>query len=141
MRSFWIELIVPAAVVAFGLVYFVDTTGLARQAGFFPRTMMAVMPALLLFVLVDAWRSRHTTGSIVDSEARESGSRKPLWVILTAFAFVGLIAVLGYFPAAVVFVAGSLWLFGARPLEAAVVGVAVPAALYALFVLGFGIRV
>ncbi len=138
-RSFRIELIVPAAVVLFGVVYVVDTVGLARQALYFPRTMMAVMLMLLPFVLVDAWRRRGTP----DIRTEESGGslRKPLLVILTAFALVGLIAIFGYFPAAVAFLVGSLWLFGARPPEALAIGLAVPAALYALFVLGFGIRV
>lgn len=138
-RAFWIELIVPAAVALFGIVYVFDTLGLARQALYFPRTMMAVMLMLLPFVLVEAWRRRRAPEA--ETEESRSSLRKPLLVILTAFALVGLIAFLGYFPAAVVFLVGSLWLFGARPPEALVIGLAVPAALYALFVLGFGIRV
>lgn len=145
-RPFLVELILPAALAVFGVVYYLTTTDLSRQAVFFPHMMMVVMAALTAIVLLKEFFDRRRPDYAVREPAagwRETltGARKPLSVFALALAYYGLIILAGYFAATVAFLLASLLVFGVRPLRAVLLAVLFPGALYLVFVLLFQIRV
>ena len=145
-RPFWIELLLPAAVAILGVVYYVTTMGLSRQAVFFPHSMMVVMSVLGVLVLGNEFLDRRRARP--DEAAPAAGwretamaARRPMTVFGLAVVYYGLIIALGYFPATVVFLFASLLIFRVGVVRAALLSLAFPGALYLVFVLLFHIRV
>lgn len=148
---FWTELLLPCVMIAFGVIYFLDTQDLSRQAVFFPHTIMVVMALLAAAVILTEYVSRRRSNS-AESAGNNADDRlsvrnrilphkKPLMVIGLSAAYMIAISLLDYFIASIAFLVVSLLIFKTSPWVSLAIGVTFPLVLYVIFVVLFGVRV
>jgi hypothetical protein len=127
-------------------VFLVQSYLYPAESSQFPRFLMILQTAFSAVLLVRAIKQPKVIGG---RKAETEGSRKsliselkvPLEIFLASSAYLFAIDALGYFVASSIFLAGTMYLFGARK-PIVIIGATAGFLLmvYALFVLFIGVR-
>lgn len=145
----WQELIVPMAVIVFGVLYYFDTIDLQPQSTFFPRVLLVALGVLLIPLLVTILRQRAAVSRTAEDDQggdEKSGLswptlKSPLLLMVLATGYVLLFGLTDYLTASILFVAVSLLVFRQSWPVIFLVPVGFVGALYVIFGMLFGIRI
>ena len=140
------ELVVPALFAVFWVVFYFETADMPRESVLFPHILMGVMAilaALMVLVQVRRGKARAPATSADNDEAgpRDLASQvKPALVVGLTAGYLVLFMVTNFLVSTTVFLAGSMVAFKVHWLKAAIIGLGFSFSLYAVFHLGFKIR-
>ena len=140
------ELVVPALFAVFWGVFYFETADLPRESVLFPHILMGVMAilaALMILVEVRRRKALAPAANADDDEARPrdlASQVKPALVVGLTAGYLVLFMVTNFLVSTTVFLAGSMVAFKVHWLKAAIIGLGFSFALYAVFHLGFKIR-
>ena len=142
------ELLVPALFAVFWGVYYFETADMPRESVLFPHILMVVMPILavpLILVEVRRWKARGVAVNAQDDEEETvtrglAGQVKPAIVVGFTAGYLALFMLTNFLVSTTVFLAGWMVSFRVHWLKAAIIGFGFSFTLYAVFHLGFEIR-
>ncbi len=141
------ELIVPVLFAVFWGVFYFETADMPRESVLFPHILMVVMPVLAALIFLVEVRRRKALGAPVkapetdESRPRDLASQvKPALVVGFTAGYLALFMVTNFLVSTTVFLAGSMVAFRVHWLKAAIIGLGFSFTLYAVFHLGFKIR-
>lgn len=141
------ELVVPALFAVFWGVFYFETADMPRESVLFPHILMGVMAilaALIIIAEVRRGKARATAANApANDEARPrdlASQVKPALVVGLTAGYLVLFMVTNFLVSTTVFLAGSMVAFKVHWLKAAIIGLGFAFALYAVFHLGFKIR-
>jgi hypothetical protein len=141
------ELLVPALFGVFWVVFYFETADMPKESILFPHILMGVMSVLavlVIFVEVRRSKARTTVANAPDDDEAQShflaGQGKPALMVGLTAGYLVLFMVTNFLISTTVFLAGSMVVFRVHWLKAAIIGLCFSFALYAIFHLGFKIR-
>ena len=138
-KDFFSGLMFTAAGVAFAVGAQTYTVGTAARMGpgyfpFYIGLLLVLGAAKVLFDVVRQWKRE----SMTDAFATHKEIGLVLKMFIPTVVYVAVIFVLGLYVASALFIAFfMIWQGQYKPLKAGLVGIAVPAALFALFEIWF----
>ena len=146
------ELVVPALVAVFGLVYYVRTLDAPMESVLFPKFLMVVMPFLAVLIMVREYRNVRAAGAARGTkESGEDGERqwpsileelkKPGIIVASTAGYLVLFALTNFLISTTVFLAVVMVLLKVPWLKAMIVAVVFAFTLYAVFGLGFEVQI
>ena len=142
------ELVVPVLFAVFWGVFYFETADMPRESVLFPHILMGVMAilaALMIVVEVRRGKAPAAPANLPDDEEearpRDLASQvKPALVVGLTAGYLVLFMVTNFLVSTTVFLAGSMVAFKVHWLKAAIIGLGFSFSLYAVFHLGFKIR-
>ena len=142
------ELLVPALFAVFWAIFYFETADMPRESVLFPHILMVVMPILAVPLILVEVRRRKARGAAANAPDDEeeavprglAGQVKPVLVVGLTGGYLVLFMLTNFLISTTVFLAGSMITFRVHWLKAAIIGLGFSFALYAVFHLGFKIR-
>lgn len=142
------ELIVPALFAVFWAIFYFETADMPKESVLFPHILMVVMPILAVpLILVEVRRAKERKAASDDPDDEEkaipgglASQVKPALVVGLTGGYLVLFMLTNFLISTTAFLAGMMITFRVHWLKAAVIGLGFAFALYAVFHLGFKIR-
>ncbi len=138
------ELVVPVLTAIFFALLAYNIHGMMSLATIFPYVLMIAMFVFGIGIVVVEMRAgsaRSHSESDHDGASWIDAYKNPALVFTGALAYVGLIYVVGYYPATFIYTLAFIILFGNNALKAAAIATGFTACLYLIFVKLFGVGI
>jgi hypothetical protein len=146
------ELVVPALVAVFWVIYYVRTLDAPMESVLFPKFLMVVMPLLAVMILVREYRNVRSQDTTAGTKALGKGGEtpwssmlreleKPGIIVGSTAGYLVLFVLTNFLISTTVFLAVVMVLLKVPWTKAVIVAVAFAFTLYAVFGIGFEVQI